>query len=137
MGMKDISVSDLMSTALMTVGPRDTVERADLDMKLAGIRHFPVVDERNHLIGVVSDRDLLRAFGSPEIKRVVIKDIMSKKVQTVTEDMAAVDAVESMLEHKIGCLPVVGDDGHLVGLVTETDFMLVAFRALNGEDLTR
>jgi len=135
--MKDLSVSDLMSTALMTVGPRDTVERADLDMKLAGIRHFPVVDERNHLIGVVSDRDLLRAFGSPEIKRVVIKDIMSKKVQTVSEETAAVDAVEAMLEHKIGCLPVVGDDGHLVGLVTETDFMLVAFRALNGEGLSR
>ncbi len=135
--MKDISVSDLMSTALMTVGPRDTVERADLDMKLAGIRHFPVVDERNHLIGVVSDRDLLRAFGSREIERVVVKDIMSKKVQTVSEDTSAVDAVEAMLEHKIGCLPVVGDDGHLVGLVTETDFMLVAFRALNGEDLVR
>jgi len=126
-----------MSTALITVRPRDTVERADLDMRLANIRHFPVVDERNKLVGVLSDRDLLRAFGVADRKHVVIAEIMTTRPITVTEDVSAAEAVELMLEHKIGCLPVVSDDGHMVGLITETDFLEVAHRALSGGSMTR
>lgn len=124
-----------MTTALLTVAPNETIGRADLEMKLAGIRHFPVVDKRNHLVGVVSDRDVLRAFGDADITRVKVSDIMTMLVETVTEDAPAIDAVTLMLEHKIGCLPVTGEEGQLVGLVTETDFLRVAHRALAGKKL--
>ena len=136
-GMSELTVSDLMSTALLTVTPDETIGRADLEMKLAGIRHFPVVDKRNHLVGVLSDRDLLRAFGDADVTRVKVADVMTVNVETVTEETAAIDAVTTMIEHKFGCLPVVGEAGQLVGLVTETDFLLVAHRALAGEDLGR
>ena len=130
-------IRDLMSTALMTVKPGDTVERADLDMRLADIRHFPVVDDRHHLVGVVSDRDLLRAFGQMEAKTVTVKDVMSADVYSVNPDTSAADALEQMMERKIGSVPVVEEDGQLVGLVTETDFLEVARRALQGEELVR
>lgn len=134
--MSDLTVSDLMSTALITVGPKDSVNRADLEMKLAGIRHFPVVDARNHLVGIVSDRDLLRGFAESDV--VSVGAVMTTDVQTVTEDTSAAEAVELLIEHKFGCLPVTGDDGQLVGLVTETDFLQVAHRALlDSEDLGR
>jgi CBS domain-containing protein len=134
--MSDLTVADLMSTALITVGPKDSVNRADLEMKLAGIRHFPVVDGRQHLVGVVSDRDLLRGFGRTDV--VSIASVMTTDVHTVSEETPAAEAVELLLEHKFGCLPVVGDDGRLVGLVTETDFLRVAHRALlNSADLGR
>jgi CBS domain-containing protein len=128
--MHRLKVRDLMTTALITVRPRETVERADLDMKLAGIRHLPVLDERGRLVGVVSDRDLLRAFGLAGKKEVVIGEVMTAKAITVTEDTPAADAVEILIANKIGCLPVVSDDGHLVGLVTDTDFLELASRAL-------
>ncbi|HUH06092.1 MAG TPA: CBS domain-containing protein [Kofleriaceae bacterium] len=121
-----------MSTALITVGPKDSVNRADLEMKLAGIRHFPVVDARNHLVGVVSDRDLLRGFAHGDV--VSIDAVMTTDVQTVSEETSAAEAVELLLEHKFGCLPVTGDEGQLVGLVTETDFLQVAYRALMDRD---
>lgn len=130
--MSDLTVSDLMSTALITVGPKDSVNRADLEMRLAGIRHFPVVDARNHLVGIVSDRDLLRGFANGDV--VSIDAVMTTAVQTVTEETSAAEAVELLLEHKFGCLPVTGDDGQLVGLVTETDFLQVAYRALTDRD---
>jgi len=132
-----LRVADLMSTALVTVRPRDTVERADLDMRLAGIRHFPVVDDRNHLVGVISDRDILRAFGVADTRLIVIADLMTTDVRTIAADASAADAVDLLLDNKIGCLPVVGDDGQLVGLVTETDFLEVAQRALSGAALAR
>lgn len=134
--MSDLTVSDLMSTALITVGPKDSVNRADLEMKLAGIRHFPVVDARNHLVGIVSDRDLLRGFAESDV--VSVGAVMTTDIQTVTEDTSAAEAVELLIEHKFGCLPVTGDDGQLVGLVTETDFLQVAHRALlDSEELGR
>ncbi len=132
-----LRVSDLMSTALVTVRPRDTIERADMDMRLAGIRHFPVIDDRNRLVGIISDRDLLRAFGVPDTRLIVIADLMTTKIRTITADALAEEAVELLIENKIGCLPVVGDDGQLVGLVTETDFLEVAQRALSGAALAR
>lgn len=135
--MSELQVRDLMSTALLTVNPEETIGRADLEMKLAGIRHVPVIDERGHLVGVVSDRDILRAFGDADITQVTVKNIMTVSVETVNEDALAIDAVTTMIESKIGCLPVTAEDGHLVGMVTETDFLLVAHRALTGADLGR
>ncbi len=135
--MRTLNVEDLMSTALLTVRPNDKIDSADLDMKLAGIRHFPVVDDRNHLLGVVSDRDLLRSIGGPKGGSVVISEIMTTDIETVQSGTSAAEAVELMLERKIGCLPVTGDDGHLVGMITETDFLQVAHKALTDDDLSR
>jgi CBS domain-containing protein len=130
----DITVSDLMSTALLTATPSETIERADLDMKLAEIHHVPVVDERNHLVGIVSDRDILRAFGSSDTQRIKIADVMSSDVKTAGPDDPASAAAETMLDEKISCLPVIGEDGQLVGMITNTDFLDVARKALAGDD---
>ncbi|HTM20400.1 MAG TPA: CBS domain-containing protein [Kofleriaceae bacterium] len=135
--MRTLLVSDLMSTALLTVRPGDTIERAELDMKLAGIRHFPVVDGRGRLVGVVSDRDLLRAFGHVGAKQIKIADVMTTDVCTVTEYMPAANAAATMLERRFDCLPVVGDDGRLVGLISASDFLAVAERMLSGGSAER
>jgi CBS domain-containing protein len=135
--MRPVLVSDLMSTALLTVRPRDSVERAELDMRLAGIRHFPVVDERGRLVGIVSDRDLLRAFGQVDAKRVKIADVMTTDVVTVTDYVPAANAATLLLERKIDCLPVVGDEGQLLGLVSATDFLELARRMLTGKGQER
>jgi CBS domain-containing protein len=126
-----------MSTALITVTPGQTVELADLEMKLAGIHHILVVDERNHLVGIVSDRDLLRAFGLTDQKQITMRDVMTTDVRTVDQDASAKIAVQLMLDNDIGCLPVTGDEGQLAGLVTATDFLQVAARALSDESLGR
>ncbi len=124
-----MTVSDLMTTALITMKPKDTVASADVDMRLAAIRHIPVVDDRGKLVGILSNRDILRAVGGGS--NATIGDIMTKSVHTVTEDTPAAEAAEIMLEHKIGALPVVGDGNQLVGLVTESDFVAVARDLLN------
>lgn len=131
MTLKGLVVSDLMTTALMTLRGRDSVSRADFDMKLARIRHLPIVDEKQRLIGIVSNRDIMRALGSGKKDAVSVAKIMSTTPITVNPSQPAHEAAALMLEHKFGALPVVGDEGELVGLVTETDFLEVAHRALS------
>ncbi|QUH26038.1 CBS domain-containing protein [Serpentinicella alkaliphila] len=53
------------------------------------------------------------------------RDIMTKKVITVTKDNSVYEAIEKLLTYKINCLPVVDEEGHLIGMVTETDLVYV------------
>jgi CBS domain-containing protein len=129
MPRKGLTCADIMTTALITMRATETVKRADIDMKLAAIRHIPVVDDRQRLIGIVSNRDVLRALGTAG-DSVVVGTIMTKRVRTVAEDTPAHEAAGLMLEYKIGALPVIGDEQQLVGMITETDFLALAQEAL-------
>jgi len=128
---KRLTVEDLMSTAVLSLKETDTVGRAHLEMHVASIRHIPVVDGRQHVVGILSNRDLIRALAEGRTSTPV-GEIMTRMVTTVRTSTPAFEAAEMMMEAKIGSLPVVGDDQQLVGIVTETDFLQVAHQALRG-----
>lgn len=127
------SVSDLMTTAVITMKPDDSLDAADTEMKLAGIRHIPVVDERDHLVGILSDRDILREFHRRGARKLAVREIMTRSVHTIRERAPAHEAARIMLQHKISSVPVIGSHNQLVGMVTETDFLRIAYEALGGE----
>lgn len=113
-------VGDLMSTALICVRETDTIGTALQEMRQAVIHHLPVVDEHLNLVGVLSSSDVVdgrRALSSGER----IGRSMSRSVVTVTPDTSAARAMELMTENVFRSLPVVDSDGHLVGIVTDTD----------------
>jgi len=66
-----------------------------------------------------------------------VRSIMTKSVVTVSPDTPADEAVSLMIEHKVHALPVLGDGGILVGIVTATDFLVVAHQALTGAPMDR
>lgn len=129
----DLRVVDLMTTALLTIKASESVTEAHSEMELGLIRHLPVVDDRGRLVGVLSDRDLLAA--SKRHRRVA--DLMTKDVITIRPDAPAYEAAALMLDHRIGSVPVVDGHGTLVGLVTQTDYLDVARRALLGLHLEK
>jgi CBS domain-containing protein len=105
-----------------------------------GIRHLPVVDAANRVIGVVSIDDLRGAFPfevswqrpiDPEERDeawdVSVSDTMTWAPHTVRPEAALEHAVRLLAEHRIGCLPVVDAREELVGILSETD----ALRALD------
>ena len=122
-----VTASDAMSTALITLRANDTLTQADVDMKLADIRHIPVVDDSDHLVGILSNRDVLRALGTKGERFIIVGDIMTTEVQTIGPSTSIVDAARCMLDYKIGALPVVGDEEQLVGLITESDLLRLAY----------
>lgn len=128
----DVRVSDIMTKEVRTLGRNDTLDLAQDLMAFERIRHLPVLDE-GLVVGVVSQRDLFRsglaiALGYGEraqqrlLKTLRVKEVMSEPPVTIAPDATVKEATRLMLEHKIGCLPVV-ERGALVGIVTETDLL--------------
>lgn len=137
--MLELKVSELMSRELITLRRDESLNLAERVMQLGRVRHLPVVDGE-HLVGLITHRDLLRAQVSAlaqitkderdEIHTSIrAEDIMIQDVHTVGPDDAAVDAARLMIRKKVGCVPVV-DEGRLVGILTEADFLELAIRAL-------
>lgn len=122
-------VESLMSTALITVRDTDSIATAEDAMKLGSVRHVPVVDAKQNLVGILSVRDVLEALARGKTQ-VRIGEYMTRNVVTVTPDTPVHVAIDLLLEHEFGSLPVVGADGHLMGIVTETDLVRRAREAL-------
>jgi CBS domain-containing protein len=120
--MTATKVQDLMSTALITIRDTETIAAAQTEMKLGSIRHIPVVDEKQNLIGILSSRDVLAALAKGK-KSVRVGEYMTRKVVSVRPATSIGEAIDLLLEHRFGSLPVVEADGHLIGIVTETDFL--------------
>ncbi len=128
-----IKIEALMSTGVTTVADHATVKEALETMNVVGIRHLPVSDQGHHVVGIVSDRDLKSA----KSKQRRVGEVMTKEVIVVHPEDPAEMAAELMLEHKLGSLPVVDAQENLVGIITESDFLQVARRALSSRSLRR
>ena len=131
-------VGDVMTQDVFTLEHNEKLSVADDVMRLGRIRHIPVVDDDGAVVGVVSQRDLffnalLRALGygsyasQKTLEEYRVKDAMHEPVITCRPNTPLSEAARTMLEKKIGCLPVV-EDGQLVGIVTESDFVALIAR---------
>jgi CBS domain-containing protein len=121
-----VSIEQLMTTDLFTVAEDDPVELAANLMDWHRIRQLLVEDDEHHLIGLVSYRAILRLLARGTTHgAVVVGDVMKRDPVSVPPDMAPLQALHLMRSFGIGALPVVVDQ-HLVGIVTEHDFMNVA-----------
>jgi len=121
------TVSQIMVRDLFTVHPDDLVDLAASLMDWEHLRHVPVEDADGNLVGLITNRRLMRLLGrgSNEIKRVAVADIMLTDPITVQPETSVIEAVRLMRQHGVSCLPV-ATDGKLEGLVTEGDFLEVA-----------
>ena len=131
-------VRDIMETKLVTISANDRLSTVDDIMTLGRVRHIPVVLS-GRLVGVVSERDLLRASLSAfsehrDAERraflsvVEIGRVMSTPPIVVLPDARIEDAASIMADKRIGCLPVLEND-ELVGMLTETDILRWVARA--------
>ena len=127
-----IPVRDVMQKNIVTISASDRLSTVEDIMTLGRVRHMPVV-HAGKLVGVVSERDLLRASLSnlsghryderrAFLHVVEIARVMSTPPIVVTPGATVNEAAHIMAEKKIGCLPVVEGD-ELVGMITETDIL--------------
>ena len=117
-------VADVMTGKVVTLSPHHTFNEVTNLMNDRYFRHCVVVDNFRKPIGVISDRDILRALArNPNSRSKSLDQIMTRNPITVKRSTPIIDAVSKIVAKRINCLPVVEDDGTVCGIVTSTDLL--------------
>ena len=126
-----IKVVDVMTKNPLVMTPAETIGQADELMTENRIRQLPVVDE-GALLGIITDRDIRSflaqsALVEPEerakVLRTKVSEIMTAEPLTLAPDDDLREAIELLIEEKIGGIPVVDQAEGLVGIVTYVDVL--------------
>jgi CBS domain-containing protein len=139
------TVKDVMSTHVIAVRQRAGYKEMAAMLRDQRVSAFPVIDDDNKVIGVVSETDLLakealegtvpgtlqslpRQHVRSQVNGVTAAELMTKPAVTIGPDKPVTDAARLMFTMRVKRLPVVSDDGTLIGIVTRSDVLSVYSR---------
>lgn len=143
--IKMITIEEFMTENPFTLSSTDFVADAWRVMMEKNIRHIPITDGKNHLLGLVTQRDVL-ASTKPMLKDeaeksthvvgmdIMLSEIMIKNITVIDKNESLREAAVFMQSHKYGCLPVIAD-GSLIGIITDSDFIAIAINLLEQVEL--
>ena len=117
------TVAEIMSVSVRSLTPDRPIADAVAAFNEYGFRHMLIVDETGGLVGVLSDRDVLRAMARGVSGAATVSEVMTRGGITVTPESPITDAIDLVVFHRINCLPVVDANGALRGLLTTTDLL--------------
>ena len=142
-------VKSAMATNLLTIKPQDSLKKAMEQLCNNKISGLPVVDSDNKLVGIISEKDILKAMFVPtaselyefshfdfddiesryqDIRHLQIDSIMTRKVQTISPEDNLIKAASLMLLNSIRRLPVVDENGQLLGIISQGDVHQAIFK---------
>jgi CBS domain-containing protein len=133
------TVAQMMTTDVVSVEETDLLSNLLESLQVLRFRHLPVTDG-NRLIGLLTERDLLRLSTSNLLPhrahqdeallgRFLVRDVMVRDVVTVSPETPVAAAAKLLLDKRLGCLPVVNATNDLVGIVTSSDFVAAVSKA--------
>lgn len=131
--LKTLTAESIMQANPITLQREEDLNTAINLMSDNNIRHLPVVDSDGNIQGIISDRDILSVVLKVKpwlleekiqnpYHQIHINVVMTKTPETVSPDTSLIDVCNLLLENKISCLPVV-EGNHLIGIITEADFV--------------
>lgn len=129
-------IRDWMAKDVITVSPDTSMMKASKALKAHDISRVPVVDHTGRVVGIVSDRDIKEASPSKAttldvhelyylLSEIKVKDIMTVDPLVTSPTNTVENAAMMMIEKDFGGLPVVDEDGKLVGIITVSDIFNV------------
>jgi acetoin utilization protein AcuB len=125
-----LQAKQIMSTTVRALAPSTSVAEAWSLCRALRFRHFPVVEEQDgKLVGILSDRDLLRVGGTPDAAPVPdvgdlqVADIMSSPVFSAHPETPIRDIARVLFAERIGAIAICDDDWKLVGILTRSDIL--------------
>lgn len=125
---EQLKVSDIMTTDVVTARPDETIVDAARKMAENKIGSVIVVDDTGTIIGIVTEGDIVRRVVARGLdpSQTIVETIMTRNPVTIYEDASLSDASELMKRKGIGHLPVVNENGRLVGIITRSDIVRIA-----------
>ena len=128
-----MKVKKYMSHTPVTIRDNTVYSKAFNIMQEKDLHHLPVVNEKNEVVGILTRRDLQIAAQHFREAPVEVSDVMHTQVVTISPDEPLLVAARQMIDKRIGGLPVLDDNGKMVGILTETDLLRVLIDLL-GKD---
>lgn len=128
-----MTLGDLVGGSAHVCGPETTIEDAAAAMSASGHGSLGVV-EGGTLVGVVTERDLVRALGAGFGAGDVVRRWMTPDPDTFSADVDVFDAATWLLESGYRHLPVVSEAGHLLGVVSVTDVLSAVIESIDEEE---
>ncbi|MBR9980711.1 MAG: CBS domain-containing protein [Desulfatitalea sp.] len=128
-------VSRSMTRKVITVSKENTLGEAQEQMRAHNIRHLPVVEADNRLVGIVTDRDIRTAMPPSLIKgqddprarerfaQLTVADVMTPDPMTISPSHTLQDALLMIQEKRVGAFPVVDQHGKLTGILSVRDLL--------------
>ena len=127
------SIQDAMTSNPTTIEPGTTAREAAKLMKAEDIGPLPIVED-GRLVGMITDRDLaIRVLAEGKDLETPVGQIASKDIVTVDPQQSLEEAARLMAEHQIRRIPVVEEDGKLVGILAQADIAEAGHDQLTGE----
>jgi CBS domain-containing protein len=129
------TIRDLMTSDPKVVEPDKPVAEAAKLMKQEDVGIVPIVDDQNHLVGTITDRDITVRVVAEEKdpKSTTVSEVASQNPITVDPQQNLDEALRLMAQHQVRRLPVVEEDGKLVGIVAQADVAREGEDARTGE----
>ena len=125
------TIDEFMTPEPYTLSESHSIDDARRVMTEKHIRHIPITDDDNHLLGLVTQRDVLAATAPKQEDNLPIElsDVMIRNVSIIHKTDSLRQAAKYLQSHKYGCLPVISDD-QVVGIITDSDFVEIAINML-------
>ena len=143
---KMITIEEFMTSEPYTLRETDSINDAWEVMIGKHIRHIPIIDNANHVLGLITQRDVLAATEPGAIREaksashklksdLTLAEIMIRDVKVIHKKDSLRQAALYLQSHKFGCLPVISG-GCLVGIITDSDFIDIAINLLEQAEIT-
>ena len=141
--MRDLPLKEIMVTKVYSARMEESLGEVEATFRRHGIRHLPVVDDKRRVVGMFTLRDLFRCvlprktedgdiFDREQMDRFILKHVRSKDPVVLGPEDTLGHVVDIMVRDKFGCVPIVGPDRVLVGIVTQIDVLKGLARSLRG-----
>lgn len=141
MMLENVTVRDWMTNGILTVSAATSITQAHQIMKDHGVRRL-VVLENEQLQGIITIGDVREASPSDATSlsiwelnylwaQLTVEKVMRRNVITIKASQPILDAAEIMLDRKISGIPVVDDDKHVIGMLTESDIFRMLVKSRN------
>ena len=129
---ENITVSDYMTRKLITFRPDQSVMEVMTILIKKNISGGPVVNEKNELVGIISEGDCMKQISESRYYNQPMEDIkveqhMGRNVDTIDGNMNVFDAAKKFLESKHRRFPIV-ENGKLVGQISQKDVLKAALK---------
>lgn len=121
---KELFAIDVMQKSIKSLPVSTHLDKVREMMKTHSIRHVPITDNKK-LVGMISDRDLLKVDMSGTFAFLEAKDVMTTLIIVTTDETPLAHVARVLLEEKISSIPVIDKSNHLAGIITRSDILQV------------